>query len=554
MIPVINAFLAGRYQRLILGLFWGVFFAAIIAAGYTFLVWQIANFVRHDRDGELMRLNEIHANAVSALRLLEVEATSAPCSAPFLAAMQRVAFLPDGLNEFLYAPNGIVQCSTSTAKFDPPVPLGEPDIKGKRPDDLDYWFTQSLEHLGRTDTAGTIARLGSFAVAIPPYSRYQNHARWIRKEIAVLGPDGKAWNVVGDHGTSSHLTEHVAEHFAEHFSEATSEHRTDHSQLGMFHRLATVTDVQCDDQEVYCVATEANLLVLARDWWTSLSVAIVLAALFAWVCANHALSWLKRHWSFEPRFKRKLNPKNILIAYQPILDAKTGQISGCEVLARWRDIDGTTVFPDRFIGIVERSGLTLAFTEMVAERTRQELTSRLPLDRPLQVNFNTFACDFDSRKLVRIFSKFLDGSHQFNVAVELVESDKIDFKAAQKTIEELKRAGIKTYIDDFGTGYSSIERVARLAVDGVKLDKSFAMAPPESILGRMLPHVLDIIKTSEHLIVVEGVETAARLDLLRSTSHIDYIQGYALSRPLSIDDFVAFLSTCGTGNSNRLAA
>jgi EAL domain-containing protein (putative c-di-GMP-specific phosphodiesterase class I) len=88
----------------------------------------------------------------------------------------------------------------------------------------------------------------------------------------------------------------------------------------------------------------------------------------------------------------------------------------------------------------------------------------------------------------------------------------------------------------------------------VKLDKSFAMAPPESILGRMLPHVLDIIKTSEHLIVVESVETAARLDLLRSTSHIDYIQGYALSRPLSIDDFVAFLSTCGTGNSNRLAA
>lgn len=550
MIPVINAVLAGRFQRLILGLFWGVFFAAILVAGCAFLVWQIANFIRHDRDGELMRLNEIHANAVSALRLLEVEATSAPCSAPFLAAMQRIAFLPDGLNEFLYAPNGIVQCSTRTAKFDPPVPLGEPDIKGKRPGDLDYWFAQGLEHIGRPNTDGTLAGLGSFVVAIPPYSRYQNHARWLRKEIAVLGPDSTIWNVAGDHGTSSHLAEHVAEHF----SEAPSEHRADHSQLGLLHQLATITDVQCDDQNVYCVATEANLLVLAGDWWTSLLAAIVLAALLAWICANHALSWLKRYWSFEARFKRYLNAGSIQVAYQPILDAKTGHVSGCEVLARWRDIDGTTVFPDRFIGIVERSGLTLAFTEMVAERARQELTSRLPPDRPLQVNFNTFPCDFDSKKLLRIFSKFLDGEHQFNVAVELVESDKIDFMAAQKTIEEFKRAGIKTYIDDFGTGYSSIERVANLAVHGVKLDKSFAMAPPESILGRMLPHVLDAIKTSEHLIVVEGVETAARLELLRSTSHIDYIQGYALSRPLSIDDFVAFLSTYGTGNRSRLAA
>ena len=133
----------------------------------------------------------------------------------------------------------------------------------------------------------------------------------------------------------------------------------------------------------------------------------------------------------------------------------------------------------------------------------------LPADLPLQINFNVFARDFDSETLLRVFSKFAGRESHLTVAVELVESDEIDFEKAQLAIEELGRAGIKSYIDDFGTGYSSIERVARLAVHGVKLDRSFAMSPPDSVLGRMLVQVIDMIKTSGHLIVVEGVETEA---------------------------------------------
>jgi hypothetical protein len=52
-------------------------------------------------------------------------------------------------------------------------------------------------------------------------------------------------------------------------------------------------------------------------------------------------------------------------------------------------------------------------------------------------------------------------------------------------------------------------------VHGVKLDRSFAMSPTDSILGRMLVQVLEMVRTSGRLIVVEGVETEARLNLLR---------------------------------------
>jgi EAL domain-containing protein (putative c-di-GMP-specific phosphodiesterase class I) len=88
--------------------------------------------------------------------------------------------------------------------------------------------------------------------------------------------------------------------------------------------------------------------------------------------------------------------------------------------------------------------------------------------------------------------------------------------------------------------------VATLAVHGVKLDRSFAMSPPDSIMGQMLVQVLEMIKTSGRLIVVEGVETEARLNLLRSIGIVDCVQGYVISRPLGIDEFVTFLGKDGT--------
>ena len=169
----------------------------------------------------------------------------------------------------------------------------------------------------------------------------------------------------------------------------------------------------------------------------------------------------------------------------------------------------------------------------------------MPRNLRLQINFNVFACDLDSATLLRIFSKFLSGERQFDLAVELVESHEINFEDAQRAIQELGRAGIKVYIDDFGIGYSSIERVATLSVHGVKLDRSFAMSPPDSVMGRMLVQVLDMIATSEHSIVVEGVETEARLNLLRSTGVVDCVQGYVISRPLGIDELVALLGKDG---------
>ena len=525
MSALVKAFIAGRHRRLFVGVLWGAFFFVLLVIGYGFTLWQIGSHARRDHDAELGRIAEIRRNAVSALNTLQHDATGSPCSPDFLAEMQRIAFLPDGLNEFLYAPNGIVHCSTSQPAFARPVPLGAPDIKGSEPSTPSLWIDRDLGPLGRPTAIATIAELGGFAVAIPPYTRYENGSPWVDKELVVVGPNGKVWNIAGEQGLYRRL--------------ATPEHST------LVSRLTTVDRIQCDDQRLYCVASRADLLAWTRDWITILSSIVVLAAIFAGICATNIITWLSRYWSFEARFSRQLDAQTVVVVYQPIMDLRSGEVSGCEVLARWRDVDGTIVAPDRFIEIVARTGRTADFTRMVADRAYEELCEHVPHHLPLQINFNVFASDLDSATLLRIFSHFVEGERQFVLAVELVENEEIEFEDAQRAIQELGRAGVKVYIDDFGIGYSSIERAATLAVDGVKLDRSFAMAPPDSILGRMLVHVLEMMKTSGRLIVVEGVETQARLNVLRSTGNVDYVQGFVISRPLSIHDFVTLLAKGG---------
>jgi EAL domain-containing protein (putative c-di-GMP-specific phosphodiesterase class I) len=125
------------------------------------------------------------------------------------------------------------------------------------------------------------------------------------------------------------------------------------------------------------------------------------------------------------------------------------------------------------------------------------------------------------------------------LAVEIVENDMLPEKASAE-IEALREAGIGTYIDDFGTAYANIRTLADLPVEGVKLDRSFALAPDDSLLANLLGHAIEMIRATGRMIVVEGVETAARMALLKD-ANVDRVQGFFISKPLDIAAFVTFL-------------
>ena len=125
--------------------------------------------------------------------------------------------------------------------------------------------------------------------------------------------------------------------------------------------------------------------------------------------------------------------------------------------------------------------------------------------------------------------------------LELTESVLVEHtETALETLQALKKLGVKLSIDDFGTGYSSLAYVKRLAVDKLKIDRSFIHELVESAEDAAI--VRAIIQLGHTLgleVIAEGVETGAQLGFLESNG-CDQIQGFLISRALPPEQLAAF--------------
>lgn len=522
MARLVSIFISAAYRRAIVAVVFVVSFLAAVAAMGSYAVHNATETMRGEALQATQHFVRLRSNLLATLDAMHAELTSEPCTAAFDGQLRRIAFRPDGLNEFLFAPGGIARCSASFGRFGTPVDLGQADIVdlGKR--GLMLWMDRDLGFLGLPGERGTIVLQEPHAAIVPPQKVDLAAADWLALEAVLATKDGRSWHRGGAEGV-----------YAE--SVALAAAGTSVLTSGTLHV------VECDDHGQHCVAATAELAAVARHAGARLVVALLVAIIIAAAITGQVRRMIAHYWSFAARFCRHLNADSIVCAYQPVMNLDTGEITGCEVLARWRDLDGSLVFPDRFIGIVERQNLTMRFTELVAQRACMELSEHIPAGKHLQVNFNIFPRDLDCARLAGAYSGFTSRPDRFDVVLEIIESDAIPANA-QRQIEALRRHGIKTYIDDFGTGYSNMQNLAALSVDGVKLDRAFAMAPENSMMAQMLRHAIEMIDATGRTMVVEGVETAERLALLRNMhARIDFVQGYFISRPLDAAAFAEFL-------------
>lgn len=519
MAKLVSVFISTTHRRVMSLLVWALSFAIVLAFAGWYSLHKASDAMEAEAQlaaGHFMRLRE---NLLSTIDVMHKDLTADPCTPAFKAQLRRVAYLPDGLNEFLYAPGGVAQCSTNIQKFALPVDLGTPDISPQGERGMTFWMDYPLDFVGMPGEFGSIALSEPFAAVIPAQQVNSSTAHWLSFEAVVILRDGTWWHRSGESGIYARLLDPAAS--------------------GLL--AGKKRSLSCDPQGLHCIAVEADLPALMASRPGLMAMVLLGAGLVGWGVNNRANGLMTRYWSLEERLRRHLDAASIVCAYQPLMALDTGEITGCEVLARWRDIDDRIVFPDNFIGILERNDMTLRFTEMVARRAYEELSEQLPAGKRLQVNFNIFPRDLNSAKLARIYAGFLSQPARFDIILEIIESDEIPANA-QREIEALRKLGIKTYIDDFGSGYSNMQSLAALSVDGVKLDRAFAMAPDDSMMSQMLLHAVEMIHATGRVMVVEGVETAERLALLQKMqARIDFVQGYFISRPLDIAAFVGFM-------------
>ena len=225
------------------------------------------------------------------------------------------------------------------------------------------------------------------------------------------------------------------------------------------------------------------------------------------------------------------------LAYQPLVDLKTGKISGMEALLRWHHPDLGAVSPAQFIPLAEESGLIKSIGEWVLRRACRDI--RLWLDKGIEVPHvavNVSPVQFRDPTFIAQVSRALADfqvapRHLFLEVTESALMDDID--RSEAVLKNIKSLGLRLSLDDFGTGYSSLSYLKRFPFDKVKIDQSFVRDITTSESDHVIVKVIVAMGHGLGLTVIaEGVETEAQCGLMRN-SLCDEIQGYLFSKPVT---------------------
>jgi diguanylate cyclase (GGDEF)-like protein len=218
------------------------------------------------------------------------------------------------------------------------------------------------------------------------------------------------------------------------------------------------------------------------------------------------------------------------IAYQPIVDLKSGAISGCEALLRWRHPERGMVSPAEFIPVAEDIGLISQLGEWVLASACVEAAS-WPDHIKLAVNVSPV--QFRNHTLALHVASALasSGLNANRLELEITEAVLIrDDEAALAILHQLRAVGVRIALDDFGTGYSSLSYLQRFPFDKIKIDRCFIteLAEPDGS-SSIVQAVVNIASARNMTTTAEGVETEAQRELLRALGCTE-MQGYLFSK------------------------
>ncbi len=234
--------------------------------------------------------------------------------------------------------------------------------------------------------------------------------------------------------------------------------------------------------------------------------------------------------------RRALKKNEFRLYYQPLVDVRSGDIVGLEVLTRWHSAQRGVVSPAVFIPVTEETGLIRPLGEWVLQTACAQGRLWQDMGMPgIVVAVNLSATQFRQKDLTAQVRQALavSGLEPGRLELELTESVVMyNVDEVLATLRELKGIGVRISLDDFGTGYSSLSYLKRFPIDKLKIDRSFVRDvitnPEDAAIARA---VIAMAHSLDMRVVAEGVETAEQLEFLRS-NHCDQFQGYLYARPL----------------------
>jgi diguanylate cyclase len=255
----------------------------------------------------------------------------------------------------------------------------------------------------------------------------------------------------------------------------------------------------------------------------------------------HMLKDTRDELEIQGQLRKAIHDSEFKLAFQPKVDANTGELIGAEALLRWSTGDNQFISPAKFIPIAEKYGLINAIGQLILHQSLAQQARWIEDKLHLRLSINLSPYQLEQPDLVETIAALLK---KYNVPPDTICFEITESAAMlrpQLTIEKLRKLrqlGVELSIDDFGTGYSSLSLLHTLPIHELKIDRSFV----QSIRTGSLPIIRASIQMAKDLrirTVAEGIESEDERVCMVACG-VDELQGYLISMPLFGDAFTTF--------------
>ncbi len=236
----------------------------------------------------------------------------------------------------------------------------------------------------------------------------------------------------------------------------------------------------------------------------------------------------------EASLRKALERDEMVLHYQPVVDARSETIVSFEALVRWNSEEHGFVSPGKFIPLAEETRLIVPIGQWVLRQACMQARD-WPEDVKVNVNVSPeqlLEPDFP-QQVIQVLA--VSGLRPERLEIEVTESIFVrDAAIARSALEQVMALGCSIALDDFGTGYSSLGYLRKLRFSTIKVDRTFVQGASQGSNESLaiINAVVAMANSMNMTTTAEGAETAEEVELIRNLG-CDKIQGFYFGRPMS---------------------